>query len=167
MYTLKRLSRDGVPAAMAKAERYRLLSQPWAAESICLDVLEIEPANQDALILLLLCLTDQFEKGPAAGVSRARDVLARLNNEYRKAYYAGVICERRAKAHLALRAPGAESVAYEWFREAMDWYEKAEKLRPPGNDEAILRWNTCVRILTQNPEIAPLPDTTPEPVLGE
>ncbi|HSR91847.1 MAG TPA: hypothetical protein VLK88_11120, partial [Gemmatimonadales bacterium] len=103
----------------------------------------------------------------SAGVARAREVLARLNNEYRKAYYAGVICERRAKAHLALRAPGAESVAYEWFREAMDWYEKAEKLRPPGNDEAILRWNTCVRILTQNPEIAPLPDTTPEPVLGE
>jgi hypothetical protein len=166
-FQLKRLSRDSIPAAMAKAERYRLLNQPWAAESICLDVLEIEPANQSALILLLLCLTDQFEKGPAAGVARARGVLSRLTDPYLKAYYSGVICERRAKAHLTLRAPGAESVAYQWFREAMDWYEKAEPLRPPGNDEAILRWNTCVRILTQNPEIAPRPDVTPEPVLGE
>lgn len=167
MYQLKRLSRDGIPTARAKAERYRLLNQPWAAESICLDVLEIEPENQEALVLLLLCMTDQFEKGPAAGVARAREVLLRIKDDYRKAYYAGVICERRAKAHLALRAPGAETVAYQWFREAMGWYEKAEAIRPAGNDEAILRWNTCVRILNQNPEIAPPPDVAAEPVLGE
>jgi hypothetical protein len=167
MFQLKRLSRDGILTAMAKAERYRLLNQPWAAESICLDVLEIESENQEALVLLLLCMTDQFDKGPAAGVARAREVLLRIKDEYRRAYYAGVICERRAKAHLALRAPGAESVAYQWFREAMGWYEKAEAIRPAGNDEAILRWNTCVRILNQNPEIAPLPEVAVEPVLGE
>ena len=166
-YQLKRLSRDGVPAAMAKAERYRLLSQPWAAESICLDVLEIEPENQEALILLLLCLTDQFEKGPAAGVSRAREVLSRLNNEYRKAYYAGVICERRAKAHLALRAPGAESVAYEWFREAMDWYEKAEAIRPAANDDALLRWNACARLIMRDHHLVPSDDTRAEPMFLE
>ena len=167
MFQLKRLSKEGIPSAMAKAERYRLLSQPWAAESICLDVLEADPDNQEALVLLLLSLTDQFEKGPAAGVARAREVLVRLKNEYRRAYYSGVICERRAKAHLGLRAPGAESVAFQWLREAMSWYDKAEALRPPGNDEAILRWNTCARILMQNPEIAPRSQEAFEPVFGE
>ena len=46
MYTLKRLSRDGVAAAMAKAERYRLLSQPWAAESITITDNAIIPLKE-------------------------------------------------------------------------------------------------------------------------
>jgi hypothetical protein len=167
MFKLKRLSREGIPSAMTKAERYRLLNQAWAAESICLDVLEVDAENQEALVLLLLCITDQFESAPAAGVTRAREVVARLKDGYRRAYYSGVICERRAKAHLALRAPGAESVAYQWISEAMSWYEKAESLKPAGNDEAILRWNTCARMLMQNPAIAPRADAKPEPVLGE
>jgi len=29
----------------------------------------------------------------------------------------------------------------------MRWYERAEGMRPSGNDEAILRWNTCARLL--------------------
>ena len=32
-------------------------------------------------------------------------------------------------------------------RAAMGWYEKAEALRPTGNDDALLRWNTCVRLI--------------------
>ena len=167
MFQLKRLSRDGIPSAMAKAERYRLINQPWAAESICLDVLEADPQNQEALVLLLLSLTDQFDKGPAAGVTRAREVLARIRDEYKRTYYAGIICERRAKAQLALGGQGAEGAAYHWFREAMTWYEKAEGTRPSGNDEALLRWNTCARILMQNPEIAPKPEEAFLPVLGE
>ena len=167
MFQLKRLSRAGIPSAMAKAERYRLLNEPWAAESICLDVLEAEPENQEALVLLLLSLTDQFDTALAVGVARARAVLQRLGDEYKRTYYAGVICERRAKAHLTQGAPGAESVAYQWFREAMGWYEKAEAIQPAGNDEAILRWNTCARILIQNPDIAPRPVDSFEPALGE
>jgi hypothetical protein len=167
MFQLKRLSRAGIPSAMAKAERYRLLNEPWAAESICLDVLEAEPENQEALVLLLLSLTDQFDTALAVGVARAREVLQRLGDEYKRTYYAGVICERRAKAHLTQGAPGAESVAYQWFREAMGWYEKAEAIQPAGNDEAILRWNTCARILIQNPDIAPRPVDSFEPALGE
>ena len=97
MTTLKRLSAAGVPAAMAKAERYRLLGQPWAAESICLDVLEAAPGDQEAVVLLLLSLTDQF--GREAGTpARAREALKRLEDPYRRAYYAGVIAERRATA---------------------------------------------------------------------
>ena len=144
---LKPISREGVPAALQKAERYRLLNDSSAAESICLDILQVEPENQSALVTLLLSITDQFGEELADGVHRARDVLPRLKDDYKRAYYAGIICERRAKALLHRASLGAADVAVEWFREAMSWYERAESLRPAGNDEAILRWNTCVRLL--------------------
>ena len=147
MPDLKPITREGVPAALHKAERYRLLNDSSAAESICLDVLEIEPENQSALVTLLLALTDQFSEGGAPGVLRAQELLPRLRDEYKRAYYHGIVCERRAKARLGGHTLGAEDAAAEWLREAMEWYERAEAMRPAGNDEAILRWNTCARIL--------------------
>jgi len=147
---LKPITREGIPAALQKAERYRLLNDSSAAESICLDVLEIDPGNQEALISLLLSITDQFADELADGVHRARDVLPKLTDEYERAYYAGIICERRARAQLHRGSPGSSDVASEWFHEAMDYYERAEAMRPQGNDEAILRWNTCVRMLRQH-----------------
>lgn len=144
---LKPITPEGVPAALQKAERYRLLNDSEAAESICLDVLAIEPVNQEALVSLLLAITDQFADEPADGVRRAREVLPRLASEYERAYYAGIICERRARAQLHGGALGSADVAAEWFRDAMRFYEKAEAMRPAGNDEAILRWNTCARML--------------------
>jgi hypothetical protein len=166
MYQLKLISREAIPSAMAKAERYRLLQQPWAAESICLDVLRVEPDNEEALVLLLLSLTDQFDREPGVDVAQARAVLERLKDPYDRAYYAGVICERRAGAQLSRRVPGAVGIAYQGFKEAMEWYEKAEAIRPPGIDEAILRWNTCARILMR-PDLAPPPAERLEPVFGE
>jgi hypothetical protein len=144
---LKPITHEGIPAALQKAERYRLLNDSSAAESICLDVLEIDPTNQEALVSLLLAITDQFLEEMSDGVRRAREVLPRLIDEYERVYYAGIICERRARAHLHHGALGSSDVASEWFREAMGWYDKAERMRPSGNDEAILRWNTCVRML--------------------
>jgi hypothetical protein len=145
--SLKPITREGIPAALQKAERYRLLNESSAAESICLDVLAVDPKNQEALISLLLSITDQFAEEPAEGVRRAREVLPRLDEEYERLYYAGIICERRGRAQLHRGALGSAEVAIQWFREAMTWYEQAEKMRPAGNDEAILRWNTCVRTL--------------------
>jgi tetratricopeptide (TPR) repeat protein len=150
---LKPITREGIPAALQKAERYRLLNDSSAAESICLDVLEIDPTNQEALVSLLLAITDQFRHGQPEGVSRAREVLPRLTDEYERVYYAGIICERRARAHLDRDALGSAEVAAELFRDAMRWYEKAEIIRPGGNDEAILRWNTCVRMLERHEKI--------------
>ena len=144
---LKPITREGIPAALQKAERYRLLNDSSAAESICLDILEVESSNQQALITLLLSITDQFGEELSEGVRRAREVLPRLQDDYKRAYYAGIICERRATAQLHRSALGAADIAAEWFREAMSWYERAEAIRPTGNDEAILRWNTCVRLL--------------------
>jgi hypothetical protein len=152
MFALKPISRDSIPAALQKAERYRLLGEPTAAESICLDVLALEPENQQAAVTLLLAITDQFPDAPAEGERRAREVLPRLRDDYKRAYYEGIIYERRAKALLGRGAPGAGAMAYEWFRKAMTLYEHAEALRPPGNDEAILRWNTCARILERAAE---------------
>jgi hypothetical protein len=147
VFPIKPISRAGVPAALQKAERYRLLNEPQAAESICLDVLGVEPENQQAVVMLLLSITDQFRGAPLEHEQRAREVLPRLQDDYKRAYYQGIICERRAMAQLGLGAPGSGQMAYDGFREAMEHYERAERLRPEGNDEAILRWNTCVRIL--------------------
>ena len=150
MFELKTLSSEAIPAALERATRYRLLNEPAEAESICLDVLRADPENQQALVILLLALTDRFSKRYGVSDIQAQEVLARLRSEYERAYYAGILLERRAKAHLHLNGPGSGFSAFELFREAMTWFEKAEKLRPPGNDEALLRWNTCARIITRN-----------------
>ena len=151
----KPITKEGIPAALQKAERYRVINDPSSAESICLDVLSVSPDNQQALVTLLLAITDQFGPAPTEGMRRAREVLPRLKDEYKREYYAGIICERCAKAQLRSGAPKAGERAYHWFKEAMSWYEKAESLRPPGNDEAILRWNTCGRILARYPQLQP------------
>jgi hypothetical protein len=158
----KPITKEGIPAALQKAERYRVINDPTSAESICLDVLAVSPDNQPALVSLLLAITDQFGSAPTEGVRRAREVLPRLQDEYKRAYYAGIICERCAKAQLRSGAPRSGEMAYHWFKEAMSWYEKAESQRPAGNDEAILRWNTCGRILVRYPQLQP---GTEEPVV--
>ena len=78
MFQLKPLHKDAIPAALAKAERYRLLNEPGEAESICLDVLQVDPGSQDALVMLILALTDQFPQelpssrsAPARGLPEA------------------------------------------------------------------------------------------------
>ena len=157
----KPITKDGVPAALQKAEPYRVIHAPTSAETICLDVLAVSPENQQALVTLLLAITDQFGQAPTEGVRRAREVLPRLQDEYKRAYYAGIICERCGKAQLRSGAPKSGAMAYHWFREAMSWYEKAESQRPAGNDEAILRWNTCGRLLARYPHLKP---ETEEPV---
>jgi hypothetical protein len=150
MSELKRLHREAIPAALEKAERYRLLNEPGEAESICLDVLAVDPDNQQALITLLLALSDRFEKGYNVGDAQAKELLARIKGEYAHAYYSGIVAERRAKAKLRQNTPDCRFQAYDLLREAMSAFEKAETMRPPGNDDALLRWNTCARIIERN-----------------
>jgi hypothetical protein len=157
-FSLKSLRAAAIPAALERAERYRLLNEPTQAESICLDILEADPKNQQALILLLLSLTDQF--GNSHSVDRASSLLHRLSDEYHRAYYQGIIYERRARAQLHRSAPGGGSTAYHLLREAMQCYEKAETLRPADNDEALLRWNTCARtIMSEHLQPSPADDS--------
>jgi len=167
MLELKPLSKEGIPGALARVERYRLLNEPEQAESICEDILRCDPENQEALQSLLLAITDQFCPGSAARVTEARAVVPRLRNQYDQCYYAGIISERRARAFINQGGLGTGSVAYEWFRDAMNCYERAEAIRPSGNDDAILRWNTCARFLMRNPHLAPQLDERLEPILLE
>jgi tetratricopeptide (TPR) repeat protein len=164
MPELKSLHKDAIPAALEKAERYRLLNEPAEAESICLDILATDPENQKALIALFLAVTDRFSKGYGVSDTEAGQILARITGEYERAYYNGILHERRAKAKLAQHSPGAAHYAYDNLREAMRHYEIAEKVRPAGNDAAVLRWNTCARLIEKNKWVARDEDRT-EPVL--
>lgn len=164
MSELKPLSREAIPAALEKAERYRLLNEPGEAESICLDVLHADPENQTALITLLLAITDRFGKGYGVSDTQAKELLSRVKGEYERAYYTGIFAERRAKAKLAQGTPGSRHYAYDGFREAMSWFEKAESLRPAGHDDALLRWNTCARIIEKN-RLVPREEDNVEPPL--
>jgi hypothetical protein len=166
MADFKPISRDAVPLALEKAERYRLLNEPAQAESICLDVLAVDPENQRVLVLLILALTDQFLPGSAECFQKAQALVPRLRGEYERTYYSGIIFERRGYARAAQGGPGSETVAYRWLRQAMDFYEQAEKLRVPGNDDALLRWNSCLR-LCQRYHLHPEPEEKFQPVLGD
>jgi hypothetical protein len=165
MFDLKPISPGAIPEALAKVERYRLLNEPWQAESICLDILAIEPDHQPALVMLLLSLTDQFGHGVTQ--TRAREVLPRLQGDYERAYYSGIIAERWADSLLRQGAPGAGFTAYQSLREAMDHYERAEAVRPQGNDDSLLRWNTCARILMRNRELRPRGEEAFEPAFED
>jgi hypothetical protein len=153
----KRISKEAIPRALAKAERYRLLNEPHEAESICRDVLRTEPGNQDAVVALVLALTDQFGSRHAADMSKAREALAQLNGEYERAYYDAIIYERWAKAQFEADAPA--HFALGWVEEAMSLYERAEALSPSGNDDAVLRWNSCLRFI-ESTRLAPKSEQT-------
>lgn len=164
-FELKPISKESVRSALEKAERYRVIGDPSSAESICLDVLQADPGSQPALVTLLLAITDQFADGPTEGVRRAREVLAGVTDEYKRAYYAGIICERCAKTLLRGGGLGTGNMAYHWLQEAMTWYQKAQTQRPTGNDESILRWNACARFLTRNEQLQPRIDEPLDPTL--
>jgi hypothetical protein len=165
-FELKDISPEAVSRALAKAERYRLLNEPGEAESICRDVLRIEPDNQEALTALVLALTEQFHDDVSTVVD-ARATVGRLRDEYDRTYYAGIVAERRAKARLRHGMPGCGPQAYEWLRDAMDLYEKAEAIRPAGNDDAVLRWNACARLIMHDPHLVPIGEDRGEPLLLE
>jgi hypothetical protein len=143
------VSPEAIPGALSKAERYRFLNEPWQAESICRDVLAIDPDNQAALILLVLSLTDQFEQGLSP--KEALHIVGALPNEYHRAYYSGIVHERQAIA-VFRKHPDYRSrrEVHRMLQNAMEWYRKAQAIRPAHNDDAVLRWNTCVRFLQRN-----------------
>src|SRR6266568_7671349 len=147
---LKSISRAGIPEAVSKIELYRFLNEPGEAESICRDILAVEPDHQMALRLLGLAITDQFAGAPADRHSEAESIFQRLRDAYESLYYTGIVHERRAKS--LLRSGARPHTVLVLFEEAMTCFEHAEKIRPEGNDDAILRWNRCVRVLEQRPD---------------
>jgi hypothetical protein len=151
-YELKSISKSGIEEAISKAELYRYLNEPEETESICHDILAIEPGHQVALRLLGMAITDQFTGTIADRHGEAEQTLRRLADQYEKVYYLGILHERRAKA--LLRAGREPHTLLPFFEEALRCFSQAAAVRPPGNDDAILRWNRCVRILQSNPAFA-------------
>jgi hypothetical protein len=166
MFALKPIHRDSVDSSLAKAERYRLLNEPHEAESICRDILEVDPVNRQARVSLILALTDQIHHDSAAFPS-ALNVIAGLETEYDRAYYSGIAWERRAKAFHGAGAKGSGGTVYDWLVNALQLFEEAERVRPPGNDDAILRWNACVRFLHRHKELQAKTEDVREPILSE
>ena len=146
MEPLKPLHPTAISTALEKAKHYRLLNDPENAESICLDILEHQPDHPEALMTLILSLTDQFDGGSKI-VRQARDYLAKIAEKYLHEYLSGLISERAARAVLKRNTRQANYTAYDWLRQAMDHFEKAEALSADDNDDAILRWNACARTI--------------------
>ena len=167
-HKLKSISKSGITEALDKVAHYRALNQAEEAESICRDILVVEPEHQMAKRLLALSITDQFTGTPKDRFPEALVIFSSLQSEYERLYYNGILHERRAKAELA--QGHMPHTLYVLFEEAMKSYEAAEKVRPAGNDDAILRWNRCVRILQGMPDdswekedVAEFGDSTPVP----
>lgn len=158
---LKSLPPGETRTALALAQRCRDVAEPEEAESICLDVLASEPDDQDALVLLLLARTDLLDQGHPGGVELAREPLARITDDYTRAYYAGIICERQGRHLLRARGRHSSVVAWDWFRYAMDHFEEASRLSP-DRVEAVLRFNTCVRLVERNQHCLPDAEELPE-----
>lgn len=166
MFALKPISQASVPSALAKAERYRLLNEASEAESICRDVLEVDPKHQQARISLVLALTDQIpDDSRAFGEAIANT--AHLDDAYDRAYYAGIAWERRARARLHKGGHDSHHQAYDWILRAMQLFEQAENLKVEGNDDAVLRWNTCVRMLQEHRELGPRAQEASAAILSE
>ena len=148
---LKKISKDGIAEAISKAELYRYLNEPEESESICQDILAADPENQTALRILGLAITDEFVGQTTDRYSEAESMFLRLADAYQQQYCLGLLCERRAKAQMRAGRPShAVSVLFE---EAMRHFEAAEKIHPPRNDDAVLRWNRCLRLLEKFPKI--------------
>ena len=144
-YSLKAISKAGIAEATAKIELYRYLNEPEEAESICRDILAIDPQHQLALRLLGLTITDQFVGSASDRYREVEQAFQQLREGYERSYYMGILCERRAKAQLHKGQPPHTILPL--FERALQYFAEAEKVRPPGNDDAILRWNRCVRLL--------------------
>jgi tetratricopeptide (TPR) repeat protein len=142
---LKPISQAGIAEAISKVEVYRYLNEPGEAESICRDILAVDADNQAALRLLGLAITDQFDGSTSDRYAEAEGVFQSLTNEYDRIYHRGIVHERKAKAQL--KAGRLTHTLLPIFEEAMRYFEDAEKIRPLNNDDAILRWNRCLRLL--------------------
>jgi|SRR5689334_5602706 len=147
---LKKLSKNGIPGALAKVQHYRYLNQSEEAESICRDILDADPENQMGLRMLGLSITDLFSGVVSDRYDEARSCFERLASPYERAYYLGILHERHAKAQMKAGHLAQSMIAN--FERAMEYFEEAEKIRPAGNDDSILRWNRCLRLLREIPD---------------
>lgn len=166
MIELKTLTRGAIPSALEMARQYRSIGEPDEAESICHDILAVDPENQDALITLILSLTDRFsDDGVADAFEKARETVNRLSDQYCKSYYSGIVFERRAKHHFRNGSPGSGRLAYDWYVKALFAFNDALSSCDPNNQDAALRWNACARFINGHPHLKPQDKSEPDMLL--
>ncbi len=165
MSKLKPISKDSIQKALTRAKHYRLLNEPWDAASICRDILVVEPEHQTAILYLILAITDQFGLERRSSDAEAKQLCLELTNTYEQKYYRGIIEERLGKEALKRRSPRVKYIAYEHYRSAMHYFDEAEKLRPKGNEDALLRWNACARSIKEFGLVSSPKDTGVQPFL--
>lgn len=147
---LKVISESGIAEAITKAEVYRNLNEPEEAESICRDILAADPNHHAGRRILGLALTDQFTGQAGDRYAEVEEIFGNLADPYERAYYTGILHERRVKAQLRAGRPAHSLLPL--LEEALRSFADAEKIRPAGNDDSILRWNRCVRLLQSRPD---------------
>ncbi len=156
MLQLKPLPKNSIPKALVRAKHYRLLNEPWQAESICRDILKVEPNHQRALLYLILAITDQFGNDKSSS-AEAIELCTHFISKFEQNYYRGIIAERLGKTTLLRNSPRVKYIAYEHYRTALKFFEEAEVIQPKGNHDAVLRWNACVRRIKEF-KLTPSPD---------
>jgi tetratricopeptide (TPR) repeat protein len=159
---LKPLAKDAIPNALERAIHYRFLNEPGQAISICLDILDADSNNQDAIKTLILARTDKFGTTQHAGLAELKKLIDKLDSEYEQYYYSGLVSERLAKSVLNRTTPRVKYIAWGHIQEALVHYQKAEsRAHDDENEETTLRWNACVRMINEF-HLEPAPDSEPE-----
>ena len=141
-YRVKRISTAGIAEAIAKAELYRSLSEPEEAESICRDILTIEPQHQ--LALRLLGLPDRsVHRSWVRSYREAEEIFQQLNDRMNGTTTLG---SRTSDARKRSSKPGNCLLTVQALRTG-SYLSQRLRNSPAENDDAILRWNRCVRLL--------------------
>ena len=149
-WELKKLGAKNLAAAITLAKHYRDLNQPEEAESICRDVLDMAPDNEEAWRTLGLALTDRFPTAWMSLFDEACAAFEKLSSPYERVYYTGIAWERFAKAQLLA---GRTHNAMHAFEEALGRFDEAERCAQKEEPAPILHYNHCVRALTTHPEL--------------
>src|SRR5260370_23152118 len=136
-HQLKSISKAGIPEAIAKAELYRYLNEPEEAESICRDILAVDPAHQLARRMLGLAITDQFIGATIDRDAEVESIFQSLRDPYEQLYYTGLLLERHAKTHLLIGYP--PHILLPLIQEPMHCFTESDKILPASNDDSILR----------------------------
>ncbi|WP_428086116.1 hypothetical protein [Candidatus Thioglobus sp.] len=140
------IHKDSITTVLDKARQYRSLREPDLAISICIDVFAVDFENQQALVIYILALTDQYSHQHAKlQPKKITEAIARLTSKFHRTYYAGIFLERKARA--LLKNPMSQSFAYEGLMEAAAQYEAAQKIAPAHCSDPILRYNSCLRTI--------------------
>lgn len=152
------IHKESIDTVLDKARQYRSLLEPDLAISICLDVFAVDADHQETLVIYILALSDTLSHGGTGAHKpdkKILDAIKKLRSDYQQSYYQGIFYERKARS--LMRHAMSRSFAYNLLSQAIKCYQQAEKLSPKGCDDAILRYNACLRTI-ENEHLQPRQD---------